>query len=90
MVSIHLIRKYKLTAPQYIERFHEAMADVRLVWSPVHKAHYTQVGYVSRGQLKKLGLYDTAHPEDFIFMTKSEMRKKDAEFKAESRKRSNK
>lgn len=90
MVSIHLIRKYKLTAPQYVERFHEAMADVRLVWSPVHKAHYTQVGYVSRNQLKKLGLYDTAHPEDFIFMTKAEMRKKEAEYKEASRKRSNK
>lgn len=48
MVSIHLIRKYKLTAPQYVERFHEAIADGHLVWSPVHKAHYTQVGYVSR------------------------------------------
>lgn len=90
MVSIHLIRKYKLTAPQYVERFHEALADGHLVWSPVHKAHYTQVGYVSRSQLKKLGLYDTAHPEDFIFMTKQEMREKDAEYKATSRKRSNK
>lgn len=75
MISRHLIAKYGIwDVAADIDGFQRAMADSHWIYSPFHRLHLCQFGYVSKPTLEKLGLWLNRPAREFVFVTKDELK----------------